>query len=98
MGEDQVSSEEFPRLAIKILDVQRQTALDVFQFTADGVTRLIELIDRKEGKRPTTLHAFEEGAQHFTGHDCIQSHLKGAAFRVLRRLCTTFQGYPVPAL
>ena len=46
VGADQ-TSEEFPRLAMKILDAQRQTTLDVLQFAEDDVTQLIEIIDRK---------------------------------------------------
>jgi hypothetical protein len=41
------ASEEFPRLAIEILDAQRQTKLDVHQFAEDDVPQLIDLIDRK---------------------------------------------------
>jgi len=39
------SSDEFPRLATEILEAQRQSALDVSQFTKDQVAQLIELID-----------------------------------------------------
>jgi hypothetical protein len=44
MGTNQVS-EEFPQLAMKILDAQRQVSLDVLQFTEDEIVELIELID-----------------------------------------------------
>ena len=41
------ASDEFPRLAMEILDAQRQNTLDVSQFAKDEVTQLIELIDTR---------------------------------------------------
>ena len=40
-------SDEFPRLAMEILDTQRPSTLDVSQFTKDEATQLIELIDTR---------------------------------------------------
>ena len=41
------ASNEFPRLAMEILDAQRQSTLDASQFTKDEATQLIELIDTR---------------------------------------------------
>ena len=59
LAETDQASEEFPRLAIKILDAQRRITLDVLQFTGDDVTRIIELIDRKvrDPSHPTRLRS-----------------------------------------
>lgn len=49
------ASDEFPRLAMEILAAQRQSDLDVSQFTKDEVTQLIELIEAKvRDPRPRT--------------------------------------------
>lgn len=60
LAETDPASEEFPRLAIRILDSQRQTPLDVFQFTDRNVTQLIELIDGKV--RSMISCAFDRGS------------------------------------
>jgi len=44
LGADR-SSDDFPRLATEILEAQRQSTLDVSQFTKEEVAQLIELID-----------------------------------------------------
>ena len=41
------ASDEFLRLVMEILDAQRQSPLDVSQFTEDEVSQLIELIDTR---------------------------------------------------
>lgn len=41
------ASDEFLRLVMEILDAQRQSPLDVSQFTEDEVAQLIELIDTR---------------------------------------------------
>lgn len=41
------ASKKFPRLAMEILDAQRQNTLDVSQFAKDEATQLIELIDAR---------------------------------------------------
>jgi len=46
------ASDEFPRLAMEILDAQRQNTLDVSQFAKDEATQLIELIDTRVGDPP----------------------------------------------
>lgn len=46
LGADQ-ASEEFPELAIKTLNVQERSTIDLSGFTENEVTRLIELIDSK---------------------------------------------------
>jgi len=41
------ASNELPHLAMEVLAVQRQSNLDVSQFTKDEVTQLIELIEAR---------------------------------------------------
>jgi hypothetical protein len=49
------ASDGFSRLAMEILDAQRQGTLDASQFTKDEATQLIELIDtRVKGLRHRT--------------------------------------------
>jgi hypothetical protein len=89
------ASNEFPRLAAEILTAQRQSHLDVSQFTKDEVTQLIELIEA--GVRDPQYRRYSMMGSIFLQvlrHENIPSHLRSTAFGILRRLCGTFQQLP----
>jgi hypothetical protein len=75
------ASDGFSRLAMEILDAQRQGTLDASQFTKDEATQLIELIDtRVRVSMPS--YVFDEGfnSLQILQHEDIPGRLKSTAF------------------
>ena len=93
--EAEQASSEFSHLAVQILTAQRQSDLDVSQFTKGEVTQLIELIEarvRYPSNRMCLM--WDSTLQQILGHENIPNHLRSTAFGILRRLCGTFQQLP----
>lgn len=89
------TSNEFPRLAEDILAAQRRSGLDVYQFTSDEVTRLIELIETwVSGPRGRRYLVGVSTVPQVLRHKKIPSHSRSTAFWTLRQLCGTFQQLP----
>ena len=92
------ASNELPHLAIEVLAAQRQSNLDVSQFTKEEVTQLIELIGSRVRDQKYLIYL--AGVQRFTAPSArgyprpTEEYRFGDSETVLRSIPTTTQILP----